>query len=262
MSRYPRKQSETDFYHVYNRGSGRQLIYENQDDRIMFLNCLNAALANSETTLYAYAEMGNHYHLVLSASYERLSIFGHALNSAYARYFNDAHGRSGHLFQERFSSQPIEDDSHFLTAIRYVHRNPVEAGLAPTCAYPWSSYASYLGQRTWLTDPVSSEAVPTPHVKVDTAKALEMLGGVDAFQDFHSHPGSEAFIDDAPMPTAMAEPDMLAAASDLLGGSSPAAVKSLPKKDRDRSLRALKSAFSIRQVALMTGVSRSVVQRA
>ena len=251
MSRYPRKQSETDFYHVYSRGSGRQLIYETADDRIIFLHYLSVALAKFDTTLYAYALMGNHYHLVVNASFDNLSLFGHALNSAYARYFNKTYAHTGHLFQERFSSQPIEDDSYFLAAIRYVHRNPVEACLSESCTYPWSSYANYLGHRARLTDPA-----------VNTAKALDMLGSIEAFTDFHAHSGKEEFIDDVPMPTTMGEVEMIARARDLLSGSSPTTVKSLPKKDRDCCLRALKSAFSTRQIALMTGISRSVVQRA
>ena len=252
MSRYPRRISEAGFYHVYARGSGRQIIFENTNDRVTFLRCLNTALSDCDTTLYAYVLMGNHYHLVVSASYSNLSLFAHALNSSYARYFNNTHERTGHLFQGRFSSQPIEDDSYFLAAIRYVHRNPVEAGLVQTCDYPWSSYTTYLGQCTWLTDPAN----------MDTTKALDMLGGADAFRDFHAHSGKESFADDAPLPTTMGDVEMLAKARDLLGGTDPATLKSLPRRDRDLTLRILKPAFSIRQIALMTGISRSVVQRA
>ena len=86
-----------------------------------------------------------HYHLVVESGYDQLPKFAHILNRDYACYFNERHSRVGHLFQRRYSSQPIEDDSYFLSAIRYVHRNPEEAGIAATNAYAWSSYSLYAG---------------------------------------------------------------------------------------------------------------------
>ena len=142
MPRAPRKQSESGFYHIYSRGSGRQIIYEDADDRFEFLRCLSTALGRSDAVLYAYCLMGNHYHMVVKSNFEALSDFAHDLNCPYANYFNKRHVRTGHLFEGRFSSQPIAGDEHFLTAVRYVHRNPVEANIAPTCEYDWSSFSA------------------------------------------------------------------------------------------------------------------------
>lgn len=144
MSRAPRRQSAADIYHLYLRGSGRQLIYEDDRDHRVFLHTLALAIEEADVELYAYALMGNHYHLIVKSDYQKLPVFAHKLNRTYAAYFNERHNRQGHLFEGRYKSQPINDDSYFLEAVRYVHRNPVAARLTPDCNYPWSSYADYL----------------------------------------------------------------------------------------------------------------------
>ena len=250
MSRIPRLQSESGFYHIFSRGNGRQIIFEDENDRQAFLRCLDSALTDFDTELYAYCLMGNHYHLVVQSDYANLPSFAHKLNCSYAIQFNDAHERVGHLFQDRYRSQPINDDSHLLSAIRYVHRNPVEAHLAPTCNYRWSSYPAYLG----ATDNLVSRS---------TGKVLEMLGGVEAFKEFHSHSGRASFIDDAPIADQMSEAEMIALARDALNGFSPSGLKSLRKPDRDRGLRLLKAtSMSLTQIALVTGIGRTTIHRA
>ena len=251
-----RKQSESGFYHVFARGSGRQVIFEDPSDNKRFLSCLANSLEESGAKLYAYCLMSNHYHLVLETEFEALSAFAYTLNCAYAKYFNRAHGHVGHLFQQRFRSEPIENDEYFLAAIRYVHRNPVEACMTKTCEYPWSSYAAYVDAAS------SGPAASTTAVPLQTAKALSMLGTVKAFCDFHSHSGKQSFCDDAPMCTQVSTAEVIAIAREALGGADPVNVKSLPKPIRNRDVRLLRSEnLSIRQIALITGISRSAVQR-
>ena len=256
MTHPPRKQSPTDFYHLYSRGNGRQIIFEDPSDNDRFLFCLARALKESNTSLYAYCLMSNHYHLVIKSQYASLADFAYELNCNYARYFNRAHNHVGHLFQDRFCSEPIHDDEYFLSAIRYVHRNPVEARITTTCDYPWSSYAAYLEAST---SSIQSAAASVP---VETSTALAMLGGVEAFKDFHAHSGKQSFEDDAPMRTQLATADILSVARRALDGADPLTIKSLPRKERDRDIRLLKSSrLSIRQIALITGISRSAIQR-
>ena len=256
MAHSPRKQSESGFYHVFTRGSGRQIIFEDVSDNERFLSCLASSLEKSDAKLHAYCLMSNHYHLVLETEYAALSAFAYLLNSAYAKYFNRTHNHAGHLFQGRFHSEPIENDEYFLAAIRYVHRNPVEACMTDTCDYPWSSYATYIEAES--TGPAAS----TPPIPLHTAKALSMLGTVEAFRDFHSHPGKQSFSDDIPMRTQFSTAEIVAIAREALDGADPVNVKSLPKPIRDRDVRLLRSEnLSIRQIALVTGVSRATVQR-
>ena len=257
--RTPRRQSEADTYHVYLRGSGRQLIFEDDLDRRAFLRTLAGAAKKADAMLYAYALMGNHYHLVVKCDYDKLPTLAHKLNCTYATYFNDRHGREGHLFETRYKSQPINDDSYFLEAIRYVHRNPVAARMCPDCNYPWSSYADYLAATTDQVGCCSHSC----RLVTDTSRVLDMLGGPEAFREFHSHDCKRRFADDRPYGSTLTEPDMIAMAREALNGFDPGNLKALPKQDRDRGLRLLKlSELSQAQIALVTGLSTSTVSRA
>lgn len=252
MTRIPRAQSESGFYHVYVRGNGRQLIFEDDRDRRVFLQYLGNALTSSTVELFAYCLMDNHYHLVVKAGQENLATFARDLNRSYAVYFNRAHERTGHVFQDRYSSEPIENDSYFLSAIRYVHRNPVEARMTTTCSYRWSSYDLYL-----------NEAVDRGGLIVNTDMAINMLGGIEVFREFHSHPGKETFAEDCPYSESMETCEMIDIARTILNGYDPAHLKSLPKQHRDRGLRLLKSTeLSLSQIAQITGISRSTIHRA
>ena len=91
-------------------------------------------------SLIAYCLMGNHFHLVIKVGAETISSIMHRLLTAYAKSFNQRHERSGHLFQARFSSKLIGDDAYLQTVFKYVHLNPVKAGLVKNPKdWPWSS---------------------------------------------------------------------------------------------------------------------------
>ena len=247
MSRTPRQQSESGVYHVYSRGSGRQIIFEDNGDRRMFLDCLEQAISKADATLLAYCLMGNHYHLVLKSDFGKLSEMAHRLNRSYAAYFNREHDRSGHLFQQRFGSQAIDDDAYFLGAIRYVHRNPVEAGMTQTCDYPWSSYGEYLGEAKLIQPEL----------------ALDMLGGPAGFQEFHAHSSKGFFLDDRAAPIRVNQANMFEVARSALCETNPGDLKSMDRAERDRGLRLLKqSGLSLSQITMLTGISRPTVSRA
>jgi putative transposase len=95
---------------------------------------------------HAYCLMTTHYHVVLETTEATLSAGMHVLNGCYARTFNRRHGTKGHVFDARFGSRLVSSQSHLLDAVRYVALNPVRAGLSETPqAWPWSSYATLLG---------------------------------------------------------------------------------------------------------------------
>lgn len=140
----------TGFYHVCARGVGKQLIFEGDEDRWEFLELMRECCREAGVTVIAWCLMGNHVHLVLADYEDAMSAAMHRLLLTYARRFNKRTGRTGHLFQNRFDRRSLDTDRYLMAAIRYVHANPQEAGIALIERYPWSSFAEYLRRMTTI----------------------------------------------------------------------------------------------------------------
>jgi putative transposase len=136
------------FYHVTARGNERRKIFFSQADFLKFLSYLTDAVHKYGTFLHAFVLMGNHYHLIVETPKANLSAFVHAVNSAYTTYFNRKRKRAGHLFQGRYKSILIEKDRYLLELSRYLHLNPVRAGITGKPEdYPHSSYRAYVSPK-------------------------------------------------------------------------------------------------------------------
>lgn len=116
------------------------------EDRRSFLDRLATVVEQHELACIAYCLMGNHYHLIVQTPDERLSLAMQRLNGGYSKHFNRIHGRTAHLFRNRFLARQIEDESYLLTAVRYVAHNPVRAGLCVNpIDWPWGSHRATIG---------------------------------------------------------------------------------------------------------------------
>lgn len=145
MPRRARVQSKSRVYHVMMRGNERKNIFLNDEDKAKFLDILYEKKKGSRFYLYAYCLMDNHIHLVISENKDSIARIMKRVNTSYAYYFNKRYIRVGHLFQDRFKSEPIENDEYLLTAARYVHNNPIKANMVERVEdYKWSSYKLYL----------------------------------------------------------------------------------------------------------------------
>ena len=155
MARAWRIEFESALYHVLSRGNGRKDIFYNDQDRYLFLKTLGEMSERFEVDVFAYALMGNHYHLLIKTNRANLSKCMQWLGVTYTRRFNLRHSRSGHLFQGRFKSIIVQNDSYLLGLSCYIHRNPLRAGVVNRLAdYSWSSYRAYAyGRKSpdWLT---------------------------------------------------------------------------------------------------------------
>jgi len=146
MSRKPRLEFPGAIYHIHHRGNHQEFIYRDDDDRKLFLELLESTIKRMNWICHAYCLMGNHYHLLIEIPEGILSRGMAWLNGVYTQKFNRKYGLTGHLFQGRFKSKPIEDNMQFLTAARYVVRNPVEANIVESAEkWPWSSYRATVG---------------------------------------------------------------------------------------------------------------------
>ncbi len=135
-------------YHVLSRGNNGQDIFVSDEDRKLFLAILKEFSGRFNIEVYAYVLMGNHYHLLLKTIDANLSRAMQWFGTSYTRKFNINTGRGGHLFQGRFKSIIVENDTYLLRLSYYIHRNPLRAGIVSRLAdYHWSSYRFYAYQK-------------------------------------------------------------------------------------------------------------------
>jgi len=153
MARNPRIHLPGGYYHVMLRGNGGSDIFFTAADRKHFLLLLQEGIARYEHRVHAFCLMGNHVHLLIQVGSEPLSKIIQNLSFRYTRYINQQRNAVGHLFQGRFKAILVDADSYLLELARYIHLNPIRAGLCKTVGdYEWSSYHAYMGSEVipWL----------------------------------------------------------------------------------------------------------------
>jgi len=152
LSRLPRRRSCTGIYHIMLRGINKQSIFHEDQDRVKFLSTLDRYKQVSNYQLFGYCLMTNHIHLLIKENDEPVSNVIKRISSSYVFWYNQKYNRTGHLFQERYRSEVVDNESYLLTVLRYIHQNPVKAGLCKNLQnYRWSSYNDYL-KKSELTD--------------------------------------------------------------------------------------------------------------
>ena len=142
MPRQARQKSKTGIYHIIKRDINRQDIFHDDEDKNVYLERLSNYKNQCGFEIYAYCLMNNHVHLLLKEDAVNISDIMKRMGASYVYWYNWKYNRTGHLFQDRYKSEPIENDSYLLTAVRYIHQNPVKVGLAID---NWTSYNDYLG---------------------------------------------------------------------------------------------------------------------
>jgi len=161
----PRQPSGTGIHHVMMRGINHQAIFEDEEDYYQFITTLDRMRyqydedgfpCGTNCTYYAYCLMSNHFHLLIRERDERVGKTIKRIASSYVYYYNRKYGRDGHLFKERFKSEPVNDMAYFTILLRYIHQNPVKAGIVENV----KGYDTVPGVSTMvLSVPSSSSAI-------------------------------------------------------------------------------------------------------
>lgn len=147
MSRPLRIEFPGAYYHVMNRGRGRQRIFHHREDYQRFLELLDEACRMWGVRVHAYCLLANHYHLLLETPEGALSRALRHINGLYTQQYNRAHRSDGPLFRGRYKAILVDAEQYLLQAVRYIHRNPVEAKLVRDPErHPWNSHRYYLGK--------------------------------------------------------------------------------------------------------------------
>lgn len=151
------------WHHVMNRGQGGRDIFLDDEDRERFLGLAAECGRRWDVWTHAYCVMTNHYHLLLHDEGGRLSRAMRHIDGVYTQWFNKKRGSDGALMRGRFRSRVVQREGYLVEVVRYLHLNPVDAGLVERASdYPWSSHRAYL------------EVGPNDLCQIDTV--LELLG--------------------------------------------------------------------------------------
>jgi len=247
MPRTPRQKSESGIYHIMLRGINQQVIFEEEEDYLKFIETLKDYKAVSGYKVFAYCLMSNHVHILIKVEKEDLDLIMKRIAGRYVYWYNWKYYRKGHLFQDRFKSEVVEDDSYFLTVIRYIHQNPVKAGIVKNIdQYKYSSYNDYIKNENYI---------------IDTELALEMLSK-EKFIEFNNEKNEDVCLDINPKEFRINDADARKILKKVSKCDNATEFQLLEQKKRDKHIKNLKeSGLSIRQISRLTGVSFSIVRK-
>ena len=244
MPSQARKKSSSGIYHIMLRGINRQQIFEDEEDRLHFLETLQNYKDLCGYTIYAYCLMGNHIHILLKEGKEDLTLVFKRIAGSYVYWYNWKYHRCGHLFQDRFKSEPVEDDGYFLTVLRYIHQNPVKAKICKKAEdYPHSSMHAYLNFS----------------VLVDTAFAFSIIPK-DQLIEYHKEENNDNCLDvvESLRLTDNEANELIVKIAKCKNVSE---FQLLEIKKRNSCIHKLhKEGMSIRQISRLTGISKKIVE--
>lgn len=154
MPRQPRLDVPGALHHIMVRGNNKTDIFSDDQDRDKFLHRLGENITQAKCSVYAWVLMSNHVHILFKSGKKGISTVMRKLLTWYAVYYNRRHKRSGHLFENRYKSILCEEDRYLLALIRYIHLNPMRAGMVKTLddldRYPWSGHSAVMGKNEYL----------------------------------------------------------------------------------------------------------------
>lgn len=244
MPRQARKKSKTGIYHVMLRGINHQQIFEDNEDKQRFIETLARYKDECGYYLYAYCLMGNHIHILLKEGMEEISSVLKRIAASYVYWYNWKYNRCGHLFQDRFKSEPVEDDGYFLAVLRYIHQNPIKARICSTAEeFPFSSFNEYTN---------------IPKI-IDTNFAFSIISKED-FIVYHSELNDDYCLENDER-TRISDLEAKEIIYNLTDCKSVADFQVLDKHIRNNYIKVLHDyGLSVRQINRLTGISKKIVE--
>lgn len=259
MPREARKKSRSGIYHVMLRGANKQEIFHDNQDCLKFLGTVANYKMKLEMSVYAWCLMNNHVHLLLKEGNEDLSITMKRIGVSFVAYYNWKYKTTGHLFQDRFRSENVETDGYLMRLIRYIHQNPVKAGIVKDAIdWRWSSCHKYYGKESYPWELLDDEFVLL-RFSDDLAVAKSK------FREFNEVNKQDDDLDGRMNERKrLSDEEARSEIKKLLGLLEIAQVKGMPKLKRDDILRKVKEVdgLSQRQAARILGVSTNLIFKA
>ena len=247
MPRMPRQKSSSGIYHVMIRGINRSQLFYDDEDYQTYLHLLQRYQADDAYECYAYCLMGNHVHLLIKEKTESIDTIFRKIGISFVYWYNMKYDRVGHLFQDRYKSEPVETDAYFLTVLRYIYQNPVKAGLCKKITdYPYSSVHETIKGIGDLTQP----------------DKISQIIDRDALMDFLNQENSDQCLEindeiKKRMTDTQAEKEILK----WFGTLHPTLGKPSERENFSNCVRELYAkGISIRQFSRLTGVSKKIIE--
>ncbi len=261
------------YVHITNRSVGRMILFEEDQDYKYFISLMSRYSKEKDITVCAYCLMDNHVHLLLHYRNNKVSEFMQRTCGMYARYYNKKYEHIGHVFQGRYDMENIFDERYFLTVNRYIIQNPEKAGICDARVYRWSSLFMY----------------NSPGKFVDISLAADILGGIDKYYEFVTMRNDDGeknslkdpietqrnlYLDNDEREDDNANVEKVTRVEEVkseideflkinFGIKNAYEVKKLDRKKRNEMIRMIKRAgYSIRTIERVTGIGRSIIQRA
>ena len=262
MPRQSRQPSGTGIYHVMMRGINHQNIFDEQEDYYQFLTTMDVmaqsyesdgTLAGRNYVLYAYCLMSNHIHLLIREREDTIGMAIKRIASSYVYYYNHKYSRDGHLFRERFKSEPVNDMAYFVILLRYIHQNPVKAGIVNKVNdYEFSSWHEYEDQNSTLFP------------LCDTRTVLNRIF-FEELNELVNEPLSDDIvcldIEDASKGRP-SDDQVMMLIKEKTGATNSSAFQQLPADIKKSLLIELKGKrASLRQLERLTGIGKSMIYR-
>ncbi|HEX3029631.1 MAG TPA: transposase, partial [Clostridia bacterium] len=237
--------------------SNKQEIFHDDEDNSKFIDVLKKYKSISEIKLYGWCLMNNHIHILLEQGKEDLAVTMKRIGVSYAYYYNNKYATTGHLFQDRYLSENVEDETYLLTVLRYIHQNPVKAGMVKNAEdWKWSSCQSYYEIKSSSTTMLDSKFILGIF-------SNNMETAIKSLKDYNQSNSDIECLDYTPKEK-FSDNDVKEMLLKIVTLTELANIKGMPKAERDSMIRRLKEngKVSNRQLARILGISEILVRRA
>ena len=246
MPRSGRIKSEIGIYHIVLRGINQQAIFEDDEDCEKMLQTLSDLKEICGYGLFAYCIMKNHCHILLKEGPEELDQIFKRFGPRYVHWYNTKYKRVGHLFQSRFWSEAIENDRHFFAVLRYIHKNPIKAGMCDDLhEYRWSSFNEYIDEQ----------------YIIDTDYVFGFINKND-FLLLHQKESNEKHLDTDVIKFRLTDTEASNIIFQISKCNNVSEFQKLCQSNQRVFIKKIRGVgVSIRQLSRLTGVSKGVIER-
>jgi len=231
------------YMHIIMRGIGKQILFEDHRDYKKMLQIIKKYKTDTGITILAYCLMENHIHLLIQDELGNTPDYMKKIGVSYAHYYNEKYQRTGHLFQDRYTSELVCDQKYLLAVFRYILNNPAKAGISSANTYLWNSYHEY-GLNSGITN---------------TTMLRSIIGSKANLMHFLRIEDNYEFIE-----AGRRKRDdqwAISVIKESLHINSGTQIQQFEKKNRDAALATLREkGLTVRQIERLTGINRGVIQ--